>query len=112
MSKWDKAMQKHKIEKMVEEVMKSPEFKEKQRQNDEQNVANAMGYFILIACEYLETRHGYKKAGLKRFLSCFDKILSCTEDNERFFEDSHEYFKTEYDLDVLKELGLQVKEVE
>ena len=31
MSKWDKAMRKHKMQKMVEEVLKSPEFKEKQK---------------------------------------------------------------------------------
>ena len=80
-----------------------------QQQQDEQNVANAIGYFAFITCEYLETRHGYKGAGLKRFLEYFQKELACTSDNKNFFKDCNNYFKEEYNVDVLKELGMEIE---
>lgn len=104
----DKELQKHKIRKMVEEAMNTPEFKEMQRQNEEKAVLNALGRFTFMMCEYLETRHGYKAAGLKKFLKFVLGCLDYTGDNELYFKDCHDYFLEEYGVDVLGELGLGI----
>lgn len=57
----DKALQKHKMQKLVEEVMKSPEYKERERQLEAQWTANAIARIAFISCEFLENNHGYKK---------------------------------------------------
>lgn len=104
----DKELQKHKIRKMVEEAMNTPEFKEMQRQNEEKAVLNALGRFTFMMCEYLETRHGYKANGLKKFLKFVLGCLDYTGDNELYFKDCHDYFLEEYGVDVLGELGLGI----
>lgn len=61
-------------------------------------------------CGFLETRHGYKAAGLKKFLDFVVVSLKETEDNIEFFKDYDVYYKEEYGLDVLAELGLGLEE--
>ena len=102
----EKALQKHRTEKLIEEVMKTQQYKEMQREMEAQNVANAIGKFAFIMCGFLETRHGYKKEGLKKFLAFLAKSLECPEDDEDFFVTYDKYYKYEYGLDVLGELGM------
>ena len=109
MTKTEKALQKHKMRKMVEEVMKSPEYLEREREMEAQWVANAIGRFAFVMCGYLETRHGYKKEGLKRFLAYLLVSMECTSDDEDFFKEYDLYYKSQYGLDVLAEIGLGLK---
>lgn len=102
----EKALKKQQTQKKVDEVMNSPEFQEYMREHDQQAVLNAFGRFTFMMCGFLETRHGYKKKGLLKFLNYVRVSLSCTEDDENFFREYYEYFKEEYGLDVLEELGL------
>ena len=106
MSWVDKALREHKLQKQIEKAMNTPEYKEAQRKQEEQEVLNALGRFVFMMCGFLETRHGYKAEGLKKFLAFVKVSLQCTEDNELFFKDYDAYFKYEYGLDVLGELGL------
>ena len=106
----EKALKKHKSHKMLEEVMNTQEFKEKKREWEAQNVADAIAKFAFIMCGFLETRYGYKKEGLKKFLAFFAKSLKETDDNDDFFVDYDKYYKYEYGLDVLGELGLGLEE--
>ena len=108
MSYWDKVRRKEANRKTTLEVINSPEFKEYMRQHEEQAILNAMARVAFITCEFLETRHNYKAAGLKKFLTFMLGCFKYTEDNDTFFIDNEKYFKEEYGLDVLKELGLKI----
>ena len=110
MAKWDKYRKRYEAEKMAERVMDSPVFKEAMRQQEERAVLNALARFTFIMCGFLETRYGYKKEGLKKFLQFVGKSLDETGDNDDFFIGYDEYYKEEYDLDVLGELGLGLEE--
>ena len=108
MSYWDKVRRKEANKKVTQEVLNSPEFKAYMKQREEQAVLNAIGRVAYITCEFLETRHNYKAAGMKKFLAFMLNCLEYTGDNETFFIDNENYFKEEYGLDVLKELGLKL----
>lgn len=105
----EKALEKHKIQKQVEEALNTPEYKEFQRKQEEEAVLNALGRFTFMMCEYLETRHGYKGNGLKKFLAYVLHCLEYTGENEMYFKDCHDYFIEEYGVDVLAELGLGIE---
>lgn len=110
MSYWDKVRKKEARRKITNEVLNAPEFKEYMVKHEEQAVLNALGRFTFMMCGFLETRHGYKSKGLKKFLNFVMVNLKCTEDNVDFFKDYDAYYKDEYGLDVLAELGLALEE--
>jgi hypothetical protein len=75
-------------------------------------VTKALARFAFMMCGYLETRHGYKKDGLNRYLSFLLVNLECTSDDDDFFEEYDKYYKSEYGLDVLAALGMELGEKE
>ncbi len=106
MGSLNKIRKRYEAEKMAKQVMASPKFKEAMKEQEERAVLNALARFAFMMCGFLETRHGYKKDGLKKFLAFVMVNLQCTDDNEDFFLDYDKYYKDEYGLDVLAELGL------
>lgn len=106
----DKMRQREAKRKLAEEVMNTPEFKEFMRQQEEQAVLNALARFAFMMCGFLETRHGYKKEGLKKFLDFVKVSLKETDGNEDFFIGYDSYYKSELGLDVLAELGMALEE--
>lgn len=109
MSWVDKAHKRSQLEKQIEQIINSPKYRQQQRELEQQCVLNAFARFTFMMCGYLETRHGYKSAGLKKFLEFVKLSMKCTEDDENFFLEYNKYYKEEYDLHVLKELGLAIK---
>lgn len=112
MSWVDNAHQKNKLQKQIDEILNGPEYKKMQEEFKTECVANALARFTFFACGFLETRYGYKKEGLKKFLEFIKLNLSCTEDDENFFITYSQHYKDEYDLDVLAELGLKLGDKE
>lgn len=106
----EKALERHKTKKQIEEIMNSPEYKELQRKQDEQAVLQALGRFCCIACDFLELKHNYKGNGLKNFLAFVLKRMCYTGEDEKYFLDYCEYVKEEYKVDILGELGLEIGE--
>ena len=104
----EKALERHKLHKQIEEIMKSPEYKEMQRQQNEQAVLQALGRFCCIACSFLETHHNYKGNGLKTFLKHVISHIEYSGENEKYFEEYCDYCKEEYNVDILGELGLEI----
>ena len=74
MSYFDKMRQREAKRKLAEDIMNTPEFKEAMRQQEERAVLNALARFTFMMCGFLETRHGYKKEGLKKLLD-FVKLV-------------------------------------
>ena len=110
MSRLDRMRKKYEVEKMTLQVIDSPKFKEVLKEHEEKAVLHALARFTFMMCGFLETRHGYKANGLKKFLKSVLAGLKETEDNSDFFIEYENYYKDEYDLDVLAELGLGLEE--
>ena len=110
MSRLDKMRKRYEAEKMAKQVMETPVFQDAIRQHEEKAVIHALARFAFMMCGFLETRHGYKKEGLKKFLQFVNVNLQCTEDDVNFFLEYENYFKEEYGLDVLGALGLGLEE--
>ena len=110
MSYWDKVRKKEVRRKITNEILNAPEFKEYMVKHEEQAILNALGRFTFMMCGFLETRHGYKSKGLKKFLESVKAGLKETDNNVDFFVGYDTYYKEEYGLDVLAELGLALEE--
>ena len=110
MAKIDKYRKRYEAEKLAKEVMDTPVFKDVIKEQQIKATANAIGRLSFIACEYLENKHGYKKAGLKRFLEFLYWCIDYTGEDEEFFLSHEKYYKEEMDLDVLGELGLRLED--
>ena len=52
MSWQDKALQKHRMEKQVEEIMKSPEYKELEQKRNDEILNQSIATLAFIACEF------------------------------------------------------------
>ena len=104
----DKMRKRQANERLAREVMNTPEFKKELHKMQEQATVNALGKFTFMMCGFLETRHGYKKDGLKKFLDFVLTELKCTEDDENFFIEYDKYYREEYGLDVLGKIGLGI----
>ena len=105
-----KMRKRYESEQMARRVMDTPEFKQAMRKQEEQAVLKAICTLSFMACGYLETRHGYKANGLKKFLDFIKLSLECTTDDESFFVEYAKYYKEEYDLDVLGVLGMGLED--
>ena len=109
MSWQDKALQKHKIKKQIDEVMNSPQYKMAEREREAQWTSNAIARFAFICCEFLENNHGYKANGLKKFLKYLVDCLEYTGEDEDFFLTHEKYYKEEMGLDVLAEMNMALE---
>lgn len=105
----DKALQKRKLEKQIDEVMNSPQYKMLEREREAQWTSNAIARFAFIGCEFLENNHNYKKNGLKKFLKYLYDCLEYTGQDEYFFLTHEKYYKEEMDLDVLAEMNMELE---
>ena len=106
----DKIHKKIQMEKMIEQAMNSPKYKEAKKKEQEQAALQAYMSFCIVACDFLELSHRYKKRGLMKFLIFASKRLKYVEENENYFIEMNEHFKEEYELDVLELLGMKIEE--
>jgi len=106
MSSLNKKRQRYEAEKMALKVMDTPRFKNAMREQEIKATTNAVGRLAFITCEFLENTHGYKQAGLKKFLKYLLDCLEYTSSDDEFFLTHDKYYKEMMDLDVLEELGL------
>lgn len=104
----DKAIKKHKTDKMIKELVDSPEYQAAKMRDRENDVLNAFCEFCFVMCEYLEIKHRYKHDGLLRFLE-FAKAKA-NEMDEDYFVDMAQCYKDKYNLDVLDELKVEFEE--
>lgn len=110
MGSLNKQRKRWEAEKQAKEIMNTPRFKEAMKEQDIKSTANAIGRLAFISCEFLENNHGYKKAGLKKFLKYLADCIEYTSEDEDFFLTHDKYYKEIMNLDVLAELGLGLEE--
>ena len=102
----DKALEKHKMHKLLEQVLNSPEYREERRKWEEQAVLQALLRFTFICLEYLESKFRCKKNGFIKFLDFVKWTMKDLEEDEEYFDHCNGYYKENYDLDVMEYLGL------
>ncbi len=112
MGSFYKQRQRYEAEKMAKQVMETPKFKEALKEQELRATLNALARFSFMMCGFLETRHGYKKKGLEKFLKFVLVGLEETEDNSDFFVEYENYYIEEFGLDVLASLGLGLEKRE
>lgn len=110
MASFYKQRKRYEAEKMAKHVMETPSFKETLKEQELRATTNAIARLAFIACEFLENTHGYKKAGLQKFLKYLLDCLNYTGEDAEFFITHEKYYKEMMDLDVLGELGLGLEE--
>ena len=99
------------LKKQIEEVMNSPQYQEARKIDRQQAALQALCRLCFLSCEYLELKHGYKQKGLESFVK-FAKariIEIGKEDDEAALEADNQYYKENYNLDVLGALGLELE---
>lgn len=106
----NKQRKRYEAEKMAKQVMETPKFKETLKEQEIRATANAIGRLAFIACEFLENTHGYKRAGLQKFLKYLIHFIEEVGTDEGFLVNQDKYYKENHDLDVLAELGLALEE--
>ena len=104
----DKALKRAKAEKMAKEIMSSKKYQDARKADMEQAALNAYCRFCLVACDYLQIRHGYKKNGIKAFLKYATEVMQYTTEDDQYFEDMNNVMIDECGIDVLEALGMKV----
>ena len=84
-----------------------------EQENKVQITIEAYCRFCLIACDYLQIKHNYKKNGMMNFLNYASKIMKNigNEDFNDYFRDINEVMIEECGIDVMGVLGLEFEEV-
>ncbi len=103
----DKALQKHKLNKQIEAALNSPQYREIRKKWEQQATLQGFVNFLLVACNYLETHHGYKRNGLINFLKFASGRMRYLTEHESYCEEMVAYFTDEYKLNILEEMGIE-----
>lgn len=104
----DKAHRRNKVARDVEKVLKDKRFIEANNRREEQAVLQSMCWMAFIGCEYLEMQHRYKKNGMEKFLKFLKGRMEEIGEDEQYFKDVIEYYKSTYDLDVAAIMGVKI----
>lgn len=97
-------------EKIINEIMNSESYKQARKKDQEQAALQAYMSFCIVACDFLELNHRYKKNGLVKFLKFASQRLKYVEENENYFVEMNQMYKDELGLDVFGLLGMKIEE--
>lgn len=61
-------MRKAQLAKLTKQIIDSPEYRERRKEDDEQNLMRAFACFTLISCDYLYRQFNCKAAGIRKFI--------------------------------------------
>ena len=103
----EKQLKKHQLHKQIEQALNSPVYKQIRQKWEREAMLQGFVNFILVTCDFLELRHGYKRVGLIKFLRFASDRMKYVGENEAYFEEMTQYFKDEHDLDILDIVGLE-----
>lgn len=106
----EKQLEKHRMHKLLEQVIKSPEYREERRKWEEQAVLQALLRFTFIGLVYMETNFHCKKNGFIKFLDFLKGTIDdIGNEDEDYFIASNKYYKENFNLDVAEYLGLGIE---
>ena len=105
-------MRKAQLAKLAKQIIDSPEYRERRKEDDEQNIMRAFASFALISADYLYRQFSCKAAGIKRFIDFVKPSMRYVKDDPDYFRLMNEAFVDEIGLDVMKELGMEFENEE
>lgn len=105
-------MRKAQLAKLTKQIIDSPEYRERRKEDDEQNLMRAFASFALISADYLYRQFNCKAAGIKRFIDFVKPSMEYVKDDPDYFRLMNEAFVDEIGLDVMKELGMEFENEE
>lgn len=103
----DKAHQKNKIHKMIQQAMNTPEYRQARQKDMQQASLRALSRFCLVSCLYMELNFRCGKKGLMKFLDFVKANIEEIGNDVDYIKASNEYYKNDFDLDVLKYMGME-----
>lgn len=105
MSWVDKAHKKYQVEKLVKEVLRNPEYKKMQQQED----LKCFSCLALISVDFMMRKHGYGKKRIKEYVDFLEKCMGYVMEDEEYFKLLNEEIERDTGINVLDQLGIQVK---
>ncbi len=105
MSWVDKAHRKHKVDKLVKEVLSNPEYKKMQQQED----LKCFSCLALISVDFMMRKHGYGKKRIQEYVEFLKKQLGYVTEDEEYFKLLNMEIERDTGINVLDQLGIQVK---
>lgn len=105
-------MRKAHLAKLTKQIIDSPEYRERRKEDDEQNLMRAFASFALISADYLYRKFNCKAAGIKKFIDFVKPSMGYVKDDPEYFRLMNEAFVDEIGLDVMKELGMEFENEE
>lgn len=105
MSWADKAHKKYQVEKLVKEVLRNPEYRKMQQQED----LKCFSCLALISVDFMMRKHGYGKKRIKEYVDFLEKCMGYVMEDEEYFKLLNQEIERDTGINVLDQLGIQVK---
>ena len=105
MSWVDKAHRKHKVDKLVKEVLSNPEYRKMQQQGD----LKCFSCMALISVDFMMRKHNYGKKRIKEYVDFLEKCMGYVMEDEEYFKLLNQEIESDTGINVLDQLGIQVK---
>ena len=105
MSWVDKAHKKYQVEKLVKEVLRNPEYRKMQQQED----LKCFSCLALISVDFMMRKHNYGKKRIKEYVDFLEKCMGYVMEDEEYFKLLNQEIERDTGINVLDQLGIQVK---
>lgn len=104
MSWTDKALRKHRAEKICKEIMSSKRYQDARKADSEEATAKAFDSFMVISVAYLHDRQGFGKKRLLDFIDYVVEQMHFVEEYPDYFESMNKELAKETGVDVLNNI--------
>ena len=102
MSWTDKALRKHRAEKICKEIMSSKRYQDARKADNEEATTKAFDSFMVISVAYLHDRQGFGKKRLLDFIDYVVEQMHFVEEYPDYFESMNKELAKETGVDVIK----------
>ena len=106
MSWASKAHKKYQVEKLVKEVLRNPEYKKMQQQED----LKCFSCLALISVDFMMRKHGYSKKRILEYVEFLRRQLSYVTKDEKYFKLLNLEIEKDTGVNVLRELDIEIKD--
>ena len=106
MSWASKAHKKYQVEKLVKEVLRNPEDKKMQQQED----LKCFSCLALISVDFMMRKHGYSKKRILEYVEFLKRQLSYVTEDEEYFKLLNMEIEKDTGVNVLRELDIEIKD--
>ena len=104
MSWTDKALRKHRAEKICKEIMSSKRYQDARKADNEEATTKAFDSFMVISVAYLHDRQGFGKKRLLDFIDYVVEQMHFVEEYPDYFESMNKELAKETGVDVLNNI--------